>query len=167
MYAVSRARPTWLIAAACAAFLAATPALAQHDHHHEGGGGHGGGGQPHGRGQWVGGQQRGGGPWARGPSPGGMPAPSPGPRYQRPYNGYTAPAPRYYPAPAPRPGAPYRSRWLRGGYLPPSFQSGVIGEYWRFNLRRPPYGYEWVQAGSEYLLVSVATGMIFDVIPAY
>ena len=161
-----------LIAAAGVALLAAVPALAQQDHHHEGGGGHGGGGehggggQPHGT---PGGQQRGGGPWARGPSPGGGQGPSPGPRYQQPYNSYTAP-PRYYQAPAPqRPSyqAPYRSRWLRGGYLPPSYQSYVIGEYWRFNLRRPPYGYEWVQVGPEYLLVSVSTGMIFDVVPAY
>jgi Ni/Co efflux regulator RcnB len=161
-----------LIAAASAAFLAAAPALAQQDHHHEGGGGHegrdGGGGGGGGREHWApGDQQRGGGPWARGPSPGGMAAPSPGPRYQRPYSGYPA-APRYYPAPTPRPSyqAPYRARWLRGGYLPPSYQSYVISEYWRFNLRRPPYGYEWVQVGPEYLLVSVSTGMIFDVVPA-
>ena len=40
----------------------------------------------------------------------------------------------------------------------------MLDEYWRFHLRRPPYGYHWVQVGGEFLLVSVSTGLIFDVV---
>jgi Ni/Co efflux regulator RcnB len=55
--------------------------------------------------------------------------------------------------------------WRRGAFLPPAFQSQVVDEYWRFHLRRPPYGYHWVSVGEEFLLVSVTTGLIFDIVP--
>ena len=65
-------------------------------------------------------------------------------------------------APSFRPGyAP----WRRGAYLPPHYQDQVVDEYWRFHLRRPPYGYHWIQVGDDFMLVSDSTGMIFDIIP--
>lgn len=33
-----------------------------------------------------------------------------------------------------------------------------------YHLHRPPQGYEWVQDGSEFVLIAVATGVITDVI---
>ena len=39
-----------------------------------------------------------------------------------------------------------------------------MDEYWRYHLRRPPFGYHWVQVGDDFLLVSVSSGVIFDII---
>jgi Ni/Co efflux regulator RcnB len=55
--------------------------------------------------------------------------------------------------------------WRRGGYLPPAEQSYVVGDYPRYHLRRPPYGYHWVRIGNQFMLVSSSTGLIFDVAP--
>ena len=55
----------------------------------------------------------------------------------------------------------------RGAYLPSPYQSYVVEDYARFRLRRPPYGYEWVQVGRQFLLISARTGLIFDVMDAY
>ncbi len=102
--------------------------------------------------------------WSRGSSQGG------GGYYDaRRNNGYWLGPRWYYGAPAApvvrepgyRPGyAPFRP----GGYLPQQYQAFDVDEYWRFHLRRPPYGFHWVQAGDEFLLVSIATGQIFDVV---
>ena len=64
-------------------------------------------------------------------------------------------------APGFRPGF---TPWRRGSFLPPAYQNYIVDEYWRFHLRRPPYGYHWVEVGDEFLLVSVSTGLIFDVV---
>jgi len=90
----------------------------------------------------------------------------------RQHNGYWLGNRWYYgPPPGPasrepgfRPGfAPFRP----GAFLPPEYEGAIIYDYPRFHLRRPPYGYRWVQAGDEYLLVSMSTGQIFDVVPGY
>jgi Ni/Co efflux regulator RcnB len=153
-----------------AAFLAAAPARAQPEH--------GGmrGGEPRG-GEFRGGERGGefhggemrqrGGPWGRGPGPG------PGPRWnsQR-YNGYWAGGRWFYGAPSPplwgAPGfRPGFVPWRRGEYLPPDYQGFFVPDPWRYHLRRPPYGYNWIEVGGEFLLVSSTTGLIFDVVPAY
>jgi Ni/Co efflux regulator RcnB len=36
--------------------------------------------------------------------------------------------------------------------------------YRRYNLRRPPYGYEWRRYDDRYVLVAVTTGLIMSVI---
>ncbi len=77
---------------------------------------------------------------------------------------YGAPSGPAYASPGFRPGF---TPWRRGAHLPPRFQGYVVDEYWRYHLRRPPSGYRWVQAGDEFLLVSSATGLIFDVAPGY
>ena len=58
------------------------------------------------------------------------------------------------------------SSFRPGAFLPPQYEAGPIGDWGRFHLRRPPYGYEWVRAGDDFLLVSMSTGQIFDVVPA-
>jgi len=74
--------------------------------------------------------------------------------------------PPVYARPAPAPAPPPARAWRRGGYLPPEYQGYVVQDYGRYHLRRPPYGYSWVQVGNELLLISASTGLIFDVVPA-
>ena len=87
----------------------------------------------------------------------------------RRFNGYWLGSRWYFGAP---PGEAFRepgfrpgfAPWRRGAYLPPSYQGFVVDEYWRYHLRRPPFGYHWVQVGDDFLLVSVSSGVIFDII---
>jgi Ni/Co efflux regulator RcnB len=117
-----------------------------------------------------------GGPPVGGPRGGygGPGGPGSGPRGgpgwdQRRYNGYWVGGRWYYGAPQQpayqTPGYhPGFTPWRRGSFLPPSYQSFIVADAERFHLRRPPYGYHWVQVGGEFLLVSSSTGLIFDVV---
>jgi len=51
-----------------------------------------------------------------------------------------------------------------GHRLPPAYhQSHYVVDDWRgHHLHAPPRGYHWVQSGSDYLLVAVATGLIAE-----
>jgi len=40
----------------------------------------------------------------------------------------------------------------------------VVDDWRGHHLRQPPRGYHWVQSGSDYLLVAVATGLIANAI---
>ena len=164
------ARRALALAAGCA-LLVAGVALA--DPHHGDGGGNGGG-HGGGWGHGGGGPRGGGAPpgWSRGGGPHGHGGGPPGGGWGRggpqmgPWGaGPTPPeyAGHWYPG---SPG-PSGHAWRRGGYLPPVDQSFVVGEYWRYHLRRPPAGYHWVQIGDEFMLISSSTGMIFDVSPAF
>jgi Ni/Co efflux regulator RcnB len=148
-----------LALALAAAPLAATPALARDhggwievaDHGH--GRGHGDRGGPGGGGArdgWRGGGERGPPPgWSRGRHEG----------WRR-----DAPPDRgYYDAPERAPHRAYGVR--RGGYLPPDVRGPVIENYGRYRLRPPPPGYTWVRVGNAFLLMNMASGQIFDVIP--
>jgi len=146
------------------AMLAADLALAQpqgHGYEGRGAGGPRGGGRA---------PPAGAPGWRGGPAPG----PRAGPRGYDPrqHNGYWVGPRWYFGAPAsPTMRAPgYRpgfAPWRPGGYLPPQYPAAVIADYWRYHLRRPPYGFHWVQAGDEFLLVSMSTGQIFDVVIGY
>ncbi len=112
-----------------------------------------------------------GGPPAgpRGGPPGGGPQGN-GPSWdQRRYNGYWVGG-RWYYGPPQQPAfenpdfRPGFTPWRRGSFLPPAYQNYVVDDFERLHLRRPPYGYHWVQVGGEYLLVSASTGLIFDVV---
>jgi Ni/Co efflux regulator RcnB len=64
--------------------------------------------------------------------------------------GYYRGGPRYYGHP----------RWERGRrFYGPSY---VVRDYGYYRLRPPPYGYHWVRANNDYLLVAIATGVILD-----
>jgi Ni/Co efflux regulator RcnB len=142
------------LAALCAASFASAQ---EQQHSRDHGGGHA---SPHGA--VRGGQWRGGG------------SPPSGPRGYDPsqHNGYwVGPRWHYGPPPPPTIIAPgYRpgfAPWRPGGFLPSQYPAFIVDEYWRFHLRRPPYGFHWVQAGGAFLLVSTTTGQIFDVVSGY
>ncbi len=54
----------------------------------------------------------------------------------------------------------------RGGKLPPHYRTKhyVVDDWRGHHLQRPGRGQQWVQVGSDYLLVAVATGLIAQVI---
>ncbi|MFO1014473.1 MAG: RcnB family protein [Caulobacteraceae bacterium] len=87
----------------------------------------------------------------------------------RRYNGYYynnrwfyGPPPQaYWDAPNFRPGY---ANWRRGAYLPSYYRGYVVNDYYAYRLRSPPRGYHWVRVNNDYLLVAIATGLIFDVI---
>lgn len=64
----------------------------------------------------------------------------------------------------------YRShvpRFHRGGYLPPQYrQRGYYVADWHQHrgLYAPPHGHQWVQVGSDFLLVAIATGLIANLL---
>jgi Ni/Co efflux regulator RcnB len=58
--------------------------------------------------------------------------------------------------PAPGPGY----RWARGQRFEGNRRE--FSDYGRYNLRRPPPGYEWVQDGNELVLIALTTGVIAE-----
>ncbi|MEX5746324.1 RcnB family protein [Massilia sp. X63] len=66
---------------------------------------------------------------------------------------------------------PYRSvetsgQLKRGGQLPPRYRTHhYVVENWKTHrLTEPPPGHQWVQAGSDYALVAIATGVVQEVL---
>lgn len=63
-------------------------------------------------------------------------------------------------------GAGPRHDFYRGGRLPPQYRSrSYVVEDWRgHRLSPPPRGYHWVQAGGDYVLAAIATGVILSIL---
>ena len=57
-----------------------------------------------------------------------------------------------------------QKRWARGRQVPAWQRKQVIREYHRHGLRKPGYGQHWVKVGNDYLLVSIASGIIANLI---
>lgn len=100
---------------------------------------------------------------------GGPQAQQPAPRAQaqpqhRP--GAATPGNRYGHAQAPGRGAGPNHNLHRGGKLPPAWRTKhyVVDDWRGHGLSRPPRGQHWVQAGSDYLLVAIASGLIAQVV---
>ena len=74
---------------------------------------------------------------------------------------YGRPPAAYLRSPGYRPGY---SAWRAGAYLPSNYTAEVIEDYEQAALRRPPRGYHWVRVDNSFLLVAIASGLIFDVI---
>jgi Ni/Co efflux regulator RcnB len=64
-------------------------------------------------------------------------------------------------------GPQYR-HWARGQRLPPTYYNdrGHYIDYRAHHLRRPPRGYQWVEADNNYALVALTSGLIASVIAA-
>lgn len=56
--------------------------------------------------------------------------------------------------------------YYRGEWMPPQYRTRqYIVEDWRgHRLSAPPRGYQWVQSGSDYVLVAIATGVILNLL---
>jgi len=56
----------------------------------------------------------------------------------------------------------YGRHWNRGDRLPMQYRDRqyIVNDWRGHNLSAPPRGYQWVQNGSDYLLVAIATGII-------
>jgi len=58
-----------------------------------------------------------------------------------------------------------RHVWVRGErFYPVAGRSFIVGDWSRYHLRRPPYGYHWVRYGDDFLLVALGTGLIADML---
>ncbi len=55
-----------------------------------------------------------------------------------------------------------RHEWHSGDHYSGGRQ--YVSNWDTYHLRQPPQGYEWVQDGSEFVLIAVASGIIADVI---
>jgi Ni/Co efflux regulator RcnB len=58
------------------------------------------------------------------------------------------------------------TRFERGQRLPPEYRSRqyVIDDWRGHGLEQPPRGHQWVQSGSDYLLIAAATGVIVQIL---
>jgi Ni/Co efflux regulator RcnB len=56
--------------------------------------------------------------------------------------------------------------WRRGARIPPEYRNRqyVVQDWQAHHLRPPPPGHQWVQVGSDYVLVAVATGIIAELL---
>ena len=54
----------------------------------------------------------------------------------------------------------------RGGYIPREFRNHyyVVNNYRNYRLSPPPRGQQWVQVGSDYVLIAIATGLIASIV---
>lgn len=57
-------------------------------------------------------------------------------------------------------------RFHKGDRLPKEWRSRqyVVDDWRGHHLRQPPRGYHWVQSGTDYILVAIATGVIAQII---
>ncbi|MGN6425169.1 MAG: RcnB family protein [Asticcacaulis sp.] len=59
------------------------------------------------------------------------------------------------------------THWRRGGYVPHDYWGrGRRIDYRYYHLRRPPYGYEWRYVDGDYVMASIATGLIASIVLA-
>lgn len=54
----------------------------------------------------------------------------------------------------------------RGGYIPYEYRNRqyVVVNHNQHHLHAPPRGHQWVQVGSDYVLIAIATGLIANLI---
>jgi Ni/Co efflux regulator RcnB len=63
-------------------------------------------------------------------------------------------------------GAGPNQEYYRGDRLPAEYRhrNYVVNDWRGHNLSAPPRGYQWVQSGSDYILVAIATGIILQLL---
>jgi Ni/Co efflux regulator RcnB len=61
-----------------------------------------------------------------------------------------------------------KHRWARGHKMTPAARRHIayIHDYRRYRLRQPPRGQQWVRVDNDFLLVSIATGVIVGLVSA-
>lgn len=53
-----------------------------------------------------------------------------------------------------------RHHWQRGHRVPDWQRRNVVKDYHRYGLRRPGHGQQWVRVDNDFLLISIASGII-------
>jgi len=76
------------------------------------------------------------------------------------YNQWYAPGYGYYRV-EPR---YYGYRWQRGAYLPSAYRSYYVRDPYVYGLRPAPYGYRYVYAGNDIVMIAIASGLIASVL---
>lgn len=56
------------------------------------------------------------------------------------------------------------SAWRRGAYLPVVYRTYYVQDPYYYGLNAPPPGHRWVYANNNFVLISLATGLIAQVI---
>ena len=54
--------------------------------------------------------------------------------------------------------------WQRGQYLPSNYRSYYVRDPYVYGLREAPRGYRYVHAGSDIVMIAIATGLIASVL---
>jgi Ni/Co efflux regulator RcnB len=57
-----------------------------------------------------------------------------------------------------------RYSWRRGGIVPPAYRNRVVVDPYVYGLRPAPRGQRWVYVDNNLVLMSVATGLIADIV---
>lgn len=82
---------------------------------------------------------------------------------------HATPTPAMPSASAPAAKAPGpEQKWERGATLPKEYRSKehVVSDWKAHGLTKPTPGHEWIQHGSNYMLIATATGKITEIHPA-
>jgi Ni/Co efflux regulator RcnB len=58
----------------------------------------------------------------------------------------------------------YRGSWRRGAYVPRVYRSYYVQDPFYYGLRPAPGGYRWIYADGNFVLMSLASGLIADVV---
>lgn len=92
------------------------------------------------------------------------PAMRPGAQPQHPGHPHGMP-----PGQAKRMGAGPQHNWVKGSRVPQQYRTHhyVVNDWRGHGLKQPQRGQQWVQYGSDYLLVAIATGVISQMILGY
>lgn len=89
-------------------------------------------------------------------------------REQRDYRNQRGnrPPPQAYREDRRGPGAGPQRNFYRGDRLPSEYRhrNYVVNDWRGHRLSPPPRGYHWVQAGGDYVLVAIATGVILQIL---
>ena len=85
--------------------------------------------------------------------------------YGVPQTYYGVPQP-YYDAPQTYYSGSRGPEFHRGGYLPHEYRTPqyYVNDWYGHQLYAPPYGHQWLQVGTDYVLVALATGLIANLI---
>jgi Ni/Co efflux regulator RcnB len=59
-----------------------------------------------------------------------------------------------------------KKRWVRGERVPSWQRKQAVRDYHRYGLRRPGHGQQWVRVDNDFLLISIASGLIGGIIAA-
>ena len=60
-----------------------------------------------------------------------------------------------------------RKHWARGNHVPAWQRDRVVRDYGRYGLHRPAHGQRWIRVDNDFLLISIASGVIAGLIAAH